>query len=64
LDERLGLVRWRNEQACLDKFDGKVSEELWFRKSAEWQEEEQQVMLAIQGLERASPDRILDSARI
>jgi site-specific DNA recombinase len=64
LNERLGLVRRRIEQMYLDKLDGKVSEELWLRKSAEWQQEEQRVMMAMQGLENASPDRILDGARI
>jgi hypothetical protein len=64
LNERLGLVRRRTEQMYLDKLDGKVSEELWLRKSAEWQHEEQQVMMAMRALENASPDKMLDGARI
>jgi len=64
LNERLGVVRHRIEQMYLDKLDAKVSEELWLRKSAEWQQEEQQVMMAMRALENASPDKMLDGARI
>jgi hypothetical protein len=48
----------------LDKLDGRVSEELWLRKSAEWQQEEQQILMAIQGLKGAAPDRLLNGVRI
>ena len=34
------------------------------RKSAEWQAEEQQIRLAIQGLEQVRPERLLDAVRI
>jgi site-specific DNA recombinase len=64
LEERLGRLRQRVEQIYLDKLDGKVSEELWVRKSAEWQQEEQQVLMAMQGLKSAGPDRLLDGVRI
>jgi hypothetical protein len=64
LNERLGLVRRRTEQMYLDKLDGEVSEELRLRKSAERQQEERQVLIASQGLQQASPDRILDGVRI
>src|SRR6266852_970696 len=46
LQERLALLRRRMEQIYLDKLDGRVSEELWLRKSAEWQQGEQQVLMA------------------
>jgi hypothetical protein len=61
---RLAQVRRRMEQIYLDKLDGKVSEELWLRKSAEWQQEEQQVLMAIRGLTDAEPGRVLNGVRI
>jgi hypothetical protein len=64
LKGRLALVRRRLEQIYLDKLDGKVSEDLWLRKTAEWQQEEQQVLLATQGLKMAGPDRILNGIQI
>jgi site-specific DNA recombinase len=64
LQLRLAGVRRRLEQAYLDKLDGKITEEFWVRHSGAWQQEEQQILLAIQGLEQASPDRILDGVRI
>ena len=64
MKQRLSAVRHRLDQAYLDKLDGKVSEEFWTRKSAEWIAEEQQVSLAIQGLANANPDRIIDAVRI
>jgi site-specific DNA recombinase len=64
LQERLGLLRRRMEQIYLDKLDGRVPEELWLRKSAEWQQEEQQVLMAIEGLKRAGPERLLDGVRM
>ena len=64
LQERLGLLCQRIEQIYMDKLDGKVSEDLWVRKSAEWQREEQQVMMAMQGLKSAGPDRLLDGVKI
>src|SRR5437667_11308743 len=46
LRQRLSAVRHRLDQAYLDKLDGKISEEFWTRKSAEWVSEEQQILLA------------------
>jgi DNA invertase Pin-like site-specific DNA recombinase len=63
LQQRLSAVRRRLDQAYLDKLDGKITEEFWTRKAAEWQAEEQQIQLAMQGLERANPDRMLDAVR-
>ena len=34
------------------------------RKSGEWQAEENQIQTVMQGLETASPERLLDAARI
>ncbi|HET9183302.1 MAG TPA: recombinase family protein [Candidatus Angelobacter sp.] len=64
LEQRLAAIRKRMDQMYIDKLDGKVSEEFWQRKTAEWQLEEQQVMMAIQGLEQASPDVLLNAKRI
>ena len=63
LQQRLSAVRRRLDQAYLDKLDGKITEEFWTRKSSEWQAEEQQILLAMQGLEHANPDRMLDAVR-
>ncbi len=64
LKQRLGAVRRRMDQAYLDKLDGKIEEGFWRRKTEEWQQEEQQILLAMQGLQSASPERFLDASRI
>ena len=64
LQQRLTSVRNRLDQAYTDKLDGKISEDFWSRKAAEWQAEEQQIQMAIQGLKQSSPERILDSVKI
>ena len=64
LKQRLSAVRHRLDRAYLDKLDGKINEEFWTRKSAEWLAEEQQISLAIHGLANANPDRIIDAVRI
>ena len=57
-------VRHRIDQAYTDKLDGKITEEFWTRKAIEWQTEEQQILLALQGLEQSHPDRILNGIKI
>jgi site-specific DNA recombinase len=57
-------VRHRIDQAYTDKLDGKISDDLWTRKAAEWQNEEQQVLMALQGLEQIQPDRVLNGIKI
>ena len=47
------------DQAYTDKLDGTISLEFWQRKTAEWQMGEQQILMAVQGLEQASPDVLL-----
>ena len=60
LEQRLTAVRNRMDQAYSDKLDGAISAEFWQRKTAEWQMEEQQILMAIQGLrEQASPDVLM-----
>jgi site-specific DNA recombinase len=64
LQQRLGSLRHRIDQAYTDKLDGKIAEELWTRKAGEWQAEERQVLLALQGLEQSQPEHLLDRVRI
>jgi hypothetical protein len=47
-----------------DKLDGKISADFWQRKTAKWQLEEQQRMMAMQGLDYASLDVLLNAKRI
>jgi site-specific DNA recombinase len=63
LQQRLSGVRHRIDQAYLDKLDGKISEEFWRRKTTEWQMEEQQILMAMQGLEETSPDHMLTAKK-
>ena len=63
LERRLTAVRSRIDQAYTDKLDGKISEEFWQRKTAEWQMEEQQILMAMQGLREASADTLLNAKR-
>jgi site-specific DNA recombinase len=64
LQQRLASVRHRIDQAYTDKLDGKISDELWTRKAVDWQNEEQQVLMALQGLEQIQPDRVLNGIKI
>jgi site-specific DNA recombinase len=64
LAQRLAQVRGRIERAYLDKLDGKITEEFWEARSVAWNREEQQILMAVQGLEQQSPERILDGVRI
>jgi hypothetical protein len=63
LQQRLSAVRNRMDEAYSDKLDGVISAEFWQRKTAEWQQEEQQVLLALQGVEQGSQDVILTAKR-
>jgi site-specific DNA recombinase len=64
LQKRLASVRNRLDQAYTDKLDGKIAVEMWNRKSAEWQTEEQQIQIAIRALSEIKPERMLDAVRI
>ncbi len=62
LQSRLTAIRNRMDAAYVDKLDGKIPEEFWERKMSDWRMEEQQVEMAIQGLDSAdSGDRALDA---
>jgi len=63
--QRLTQLRRRLEQAYVDRLDGKITEEFWEAKSAEWQEEEQALLASLRELEQAeNPERALDRVRI
>jgi hypothetical protein len=65
VEQRLTQLRRRMEQAYVDRLDGKITEEFWEAKSAEWQEEEQTLLASLRELERAeNPERALDRFRI
>ena len=64
LVQRLAQVRGRIERAYSDKLDGKITEKFWQDRSKAWNQEEQQILMALQGLEQQSPERILDGVRI
>ncbi|MGC2293836.1 MAG: hypothetical protein WA450_17935, partial [Candidatus Acidiferrales bacterium] len=59
--QRLTAVRNRLDQAYLDKLDGKITEEFWSRKSADWHVEENQIRVAVRGLAEIKPERMLDA---
>ena len=65
LEARLTGIRNRMDAAYTDKLDAKISEEFWERKMSDWQMEEQQVKMAIQGLSNADTgDRAANAQRI
>ena len=65
MHQRLTQLRGRLEQAYIDRLDGKITEEFWEPKSAEWQEEEQALLASLRELEQAeNPERALDRVRI
>ena len=64
LRTRLAQVRRRIEQAYLDKLDGKIAEAFWAAKSSEWNLEEAQIQMALDGLDRQNPEKLLDAVRI
>ena len=64
LQRKLTAVRNRMDQAYLDKLDVRITEDFWKRKSEEWEQEEQLVLLALNGLQEADTDRLLTTQRI
>jgi len=49
----------------VDRLDGKISEEFWEAKSAEWQQGEQTLLASLRELEQVgNPERVLDRVRI
>jgi hypothetical protein len=65
IEQRLAVLRKRLEQAYVDRLDGKIAEEFWEAKAAEWQEGEQSLLASLREPERAeNPERALDRVRI
>ncbi len=65
LERELTAIRTRMDAAYTDKLDGKISEDFWQRKQADWQSEELRLKGQISGLEEAkTDDRLLDIQRI
>ena len=64
LEQRLAGVRRRMDQAYADKLDGKIPEDFWERKLSDWRGDEQQIQLAMAGLNDSSNgDRLLTAQR-
>jgi len=64
LAQRLAQVHRRMDQAYQDKLDGKIREDFWARKSAEWQAEESAIRASLLELAQARPERLLDASKI
>jgi hypothetical protein len=64
LRTRLTQLRRRAEQAYVDKLDGKITEAFWEAKSSEWNQEEQQIHSALDGLKQPSPEKMWNGIRI
>ena len=53
------------DAAYTDKLDGKISDEFWQRKMSDWQMEEQQTKMALDGLASAeTSDRALNAEEV
>jgi site-specific DNA recombinase len=63
LQPRLTAVRRRIDQAYQDKLDGKISEDFWERKMAEWTREERSIQDALARLNQPTNDRLLTAQR-
>jgi site-specific DNA recombinase len=65
LDRELAALRSRMDAAYTDKLDGKISEEFWQRKQADWETDELRIKSLIAGLvESKSGERLLSVSRI
>jgi site-specific DNA recombinase len=65
LERELADVRRRMDQAYTDKLDGKIAQEFWQRKSADWRSEELRIESQIASLDqRQETDTLLNVQRI
>jgi site-specific DNA recombinase len=65
LEQRLLDVRRRIDQSYMDKLDGKIPEDFWQRKNAEWSSEEAQIKQLAGRLETGSRgEHVLNATRI
>ncbi|ABF42963.1 Recombinase [Candidatus Koribacter versatilis Ellin345] len=58
------LIHERMDKAYADKLDGKIPEEFWQRKMADWQTEERRIIDAEAGLTTPAAERTLNAKRI
>jgi site-specific DNA recombinase len=64
LRQRLAAVRTRMDQLYEDKLDGKLTEEFWVRKQAEYSDQERSLETALSSLNRPiTSERVLTVAR-
>jgi site-specific DNA recombinase len=65
LRQRLAALRTRMDQLYEDKLDGKITEEFWTRKQAEYSDQERSLETALSGLSRAiTSENVLTVKRI
>ncbi len=65
LTRALDDVRRRMDSAYIDKLDGKIAEDFWQRKQADWKTEEARITTQIQSLKEPNFDeRLIDVHRI
>src|SRR5437016_14110995 len=65
LRQRLSAVRTRMDQLYEDKLDGKITEEFWVRKQAEYSDQERSLETALSSLSRpVTADSLLNVQRI
>ncbi len=64
LATRKALVHERMDKAYADKLDGKIPEEFWQRKMAEWQMEERRISDAEAALATPAAERTLTAKRV
>jgi hypothetical protein len=63
LRARLSAVRQRMDRAYQDKLDGKIPEDFWERKMADWTTEEYSIRGALNRLEHPKSERLLTTQR-
>lgn len=63
-NQRLAQISRRMDLAYQDRLDGKITEEFWVKKSAEWQQEEMQIRESLRSFENVQPEQYLKASRI
>ena len=63
LQGRQSAVRKRMDRAYQDKLDGKIPDDFWERKMAEWTTEDRSIQDALGRLERPTTERLLTAQR-
>jgi hypothetical protein len=53
-----------DDLAYQDRLDGKITEEFWVRKPAEWQKEEMQIRESLRSSESIQPERLVFPRRL